>query len=215
MASSMTDQVAFPLRKGSDDELGRWKDHAQVRKLMRFAAAPTPELCVTHGEPATWSKRFRCYSRPTTDFDRKSRRSQLLHDFVFTSDRIFRQVNRLATAYSTTITTHGCPACRGWLYRRRARSGALLVITLLLLIAVPMALAESSQDGLVALSLFAGLGILVVTAASARWINEFARATVSEDGTRLIIDNPHPDYARTAVALGAERHPRLERTEEH
>ncbi|MBM4638401.1 hypothetical protein GS448_01690 [Rhodococcus hoagii] len=134
---------------------------------------------------------------------------------MFTSDRIFRQVNRLATAYSTTITTHGCPACRGWLYRRRARSGALLVITLLLLIAVPMALAESSQDGLVALSLFAGLGILVVTAASARWINEFARATVSEDGTRLIIDNPHPDYARTAVALGAERHPRLERTEEH
>lgn len=92
---------------------------------------------------------------------------------------------------------------------------ALLVVALFLLIAVPMALAESSQDGLVALSLFAGLGILVVTAASARWINEFARATVSEDGTRLIIDNPHPDYARTAVALGAERHPRLERTEEH
>ncbi|NKT03987.1 hypothetical protein GS485_03255 [Rhodococcus hoagii] len=57
------------------------------------------------------------------------------------------------------------------------------MVTLLLLIAVPRALAESSQDGLVALSLFAGLGMLVVTAASARWINEFARATVSEDGT--------------------------------
>lgn len=57
--------------------------------------------------------------------------------------------------------------------------------------------------------------MLVITAASARWINEFARATVSEDGTRLIIDNPHPDYARAAVAMGAERHPRLERTEEH
>lgn len=182
---------------------------------MRFAAAPMPELCVAHGETGTWSKRLRCYSRPTTDFDRKSRRSQLLHDFVFTSDRIFRQVNRLATAYSTAVTTHGCAECRRRLRRRRARSAALLMVTLLLLIAVPRALAESSQDGLVALSLFAGLGMLVITAASARWINEFARATVSEDGTRLIIDNPHPDYARAAVAMGAERHPRLERTEEH
>lgn len=182
---------------------------------MRFAAVPMPELCVAHGEPATWSKRFRCYSRPTTDFDRKSRRSQLLHDFVFTSDRFFRQVDRLATAYSTPVTTYGCAECRRWLRRRRARSAALLVVALLLLIAVPRTLAGSGQDGLVALSLFVGLGMLVVTAASARWINEFARATVSEDGARLIIDNPHPDYARAAVAMGAERHPPLERTEEH
>ncbi|NKR25138.1 hypothetical protein GS479_07070 [Rhodococcus hoagii] len=134
---------------------------------------------------------------------------------MFTSDRFFRQVNRMATAYSTTVTTHGCAECRRWLRLRRARSAALLVVTLLLLIAVPRALAESSQDGLVALSLFAGLGMLVVTAASARWINEFARAAVSEDGARLIIHNPHPDYARAAVARGAERHPNLERTEEY
>ncbi|NKS98832.1 hypothetical protein GS498_21030 [Rhodococcus hoagii] len=92
---------------------------------------------------------------------------------------------------------------------------ALLVATLLLLIAVPRTLAESAQEGLVALSLFAGLGMLVVAAASARWLLEFARATVSEDGTRLIIDNPHPDYARVAVAMGAERNPLRERTEEH
>ncbi|WP_238841325.1 hypothetical protein [Prescottella equi] len=45
---------------------------------------------------------------------------------------------------------------------------ALLVVALFLLIAVPMTLAESSQDGLVALSLFAGLGMLVITAASTR-----------------------------------------------
>ncbi|ORL10319.1 hypothetical protein A6I85_19185 [Prescottella equi] len=92
---------------------------------------------------------------------------------------------------------------------------ALLVATLLLLIAVPRTLAESAQEGLVALSLFAGLGMLVVTAASARWLLEFARATVTEDGTRLIIDNPHPAYARAAVAMGAERNPLLKRTEEH
>ncbi|OQQ26120.1 hypothetical protein A4U94_22540 [Prescottella equi] len=182
---------------------------------MRFVAVPMPELCVAHGEPGTWSKLFRCYSRPTTDFDRKSRRSQLLHDLVFTSDRIFRQVNRLATAYSTTVTTHGCARCRAWLRLRRARSVALLVATLLMLIAVPRTLAESAHEGLVALSLFAGLGMLVVTAASARWLLEFARASVSEDGTRLIIDNPHPEYARAAVAMGAERHPRAERAEEH
>ena len=182
---------------------------------MRFVAVQMPELCVAHGEPGTRSRGLRCYPRPTTDFDRKSRRSQLLHDLVFTSDRIFRQVDRLATAYSTTVTTYGCAECRARLRRRRARSMALLAVTLLLLTAVPMALAESSQDGLVALSLFAGLGMLVVTAASARWINEFARATVSEDGTRLIIDSPHPEYARAAVAMGAERHQRLERTDEH
>lgn len=209
------DQVAFPLREGSDDELGRWKDHARARKLMRFTAIPKPELCVAHGEPGTWSKRFRCYSRPETDFDRKSRRSQLLHDFVFSWGRVVRQVDRLATAYSTTVTTHGCAACRSWLRRRRARSAALLVVTLLLLIAVPRALAESSQEGLVALSLFAGLGILVVTATSAGWLRGFARATVSEDGTRLIIDNPHPKYMRAAVAMGAERLPLLKRMEEH
>ncbi|WP_139793037.1 hypothetical protein [Prescottella equi] len=92
---------------------------------------------------------------------------------------------------------------------------ALLVATLLMLIAVPRTLAESAHEGLVALSLFAGLGMLVVTAASARWLLEFARASVSEDGTRLIIDNPHPEYARAAVAMGAERHPRAERAEEH
>ena len=182
---------------------------------MRFVAAPIPELCVAHGAPGTWSKRFRCYSRPMTDFDRKSRRSRLLHDFVFTSDRFFRQVDRLATAYSATVTTHGCTECRRWVSRRHARSAALLLVAMLLLIAVPVALAESSQDGLVGLSLFAGLGVLVITAASARWINEFARATVSEDGTRLIIDNPHPDYARAAVAMGAERHQRVQRAEEH
>ncbi|WFR71727.1 hypothetical protein P9209_23625 [Prescottella defluvii] len=56
-------------------------------------------------------------------------------------------------------------------------------------------------------SLFAGLGLLVVTAASARWIHEFARTTVSEDGARLIIDNPHPDYADAAMAMGSERNP--------
>ncbi|NKR50315.1 hypothetical protein GS545_13995 [Rhodococcus hoagii] len=133
---------------------------------------------------------------------------------MFTSDRFFRQVDRLATAYSTTVTTHGCADCRRWLHRRRARSAALLVVALLLLIAVPRTLAESGQDGLVALSLFAGLGMLVVTAVSARWALEFARATVSEDGTRLIIDNPHPEYARAAVATGAQRNPPLERTEE-
>lgn len=57
--------------------------------------------------------------------------------------------------------------------------------------------------------------MLVVTAASAGWLLEFARATVSEDGTHLIIDNPHPDYARAAVAMGAEGNPLRERTEEH
>ncbi|WP_064077659.1 hypothetical protein [Prescottella equi] len=182
---------------------------------MRFAAAPMPELCVAHGEPGSWSKRFRCYSRPETEFDRKSRRSQLLHDFMFGWDRIHRQVERLATAYSTTVTTHGCAACRRWLRRRRARTAALVAVTVTLLIAVPKALAESSRDGLVALSLFAGLGMLVVTAASARWLLELARASVSEDGTRLIIDNPHPDYARAAVAMGAERNPNSGRTEEY
>ncbi|WP_460973701.1 hypothetical protein [Prescottella soli] len=116
-------------------------------------------------------------------------------------------MDRLTTAYSTTVTTHGCAACRRWLRRRRARSAALLAVTLILLIAVPSALGESSQEGLTALSLFAGLGLLVVTAASARWIHEFARTTVSGDGTRLIIDNPHPDYARAAMTLGAERNP--------
>ncbi|MFM1723896.1 hypothetical protein ABEU20_002468 [Rhodococcus sp. PAM 2766] len=134
---------------------------------------------------------------------------------MFTSDRIFRQVDRLATAYSTTVTTHGCAECRGWLRRRRARSMALLLVALLLLIAVPMALAESSQDGLVALSLFTGLGMLVVTAASARWHLEFARTTVSDDGARLIIDKPHPEYARAAVAIGAARNPPVDRAEEH
>ncbi len=89
------------------------------------------------------------------------------------------------------------------------------MVALLLLIAVPRTLAKSPQEGLVALSLFAGLALLVVTAASARWLLEFARATVSEDGTRLIIDNPRPEYARAAVAMGAERHPLLERSEEH
>ncbi len=54
--------------------------------------------------------------------------------------------------------------------------------------------------------------MLVVTAASARWLLEFARATVTEDGTRLIIDNPHSAYARAAVAMGAERNPLLKRT---
>ncbi|WP_147283519.1 hypothetical protein [Rhodococcus sp. AG1013] len=116
-------------------------------------------------------------------------------------------MDRLATAYSATVTTHGCVACRRWLRRRRARSAALLAVTLVLLIAVPRVLVESSQEGLAALSLFAGLFLLVVTAAAARWIHEFARATVSEDGTRLIIDNPHPDYARAAVPMGAERSP--------
>ncbi|NKZ93655.1 hypothetical protein GS966_28220 [Rhodococcus hoagii] len=57
--------------------------------------------------------------------------------------------------------------------------------------------------------------MLVVAAASARWLLEFARATVNEDGARLIIDNPHPEYARAAVAMGAERNPLRERTEEH
>ncbi|WP_146176523.1 hypothetical protein [Rhodococcus sp. OK519] len=134
---------------------------------------------------------------------------------MFSWDRVVRQVDRLATAYSTTVTTYGCAACRGWLHRRRARSAALLVVALLLLIAVPRVLAESSQDGLVALSLLAGLGMLVVTVASARWLLEFARATTSEDGNRLIIDSPHPKYARAAVAMGAERIPLLKRTEEH
>ncbi|NKW71013.1 hypothetical protein GS943_23145, partial [Rhodococcus hoagii] len=58
---------------------------------------------------------------------------------------LFRQVDRLATAYSTTVTTHGCAKCRRWLRLRRARSVALLVATLLLLIAVPRTLAESAQ----------------------------------------------------------------------
>ncbi|WP_429518067.1 hypothetical protein [Rhodococcus sp. BE178] len=102
---------------------------------------------------------------------------------------------------------HGCVACRHWLRRRRARSAALLVVTLGLLVAVPRVLVKSSHAELAAFSLFTGLVLLVVTAAAARWIHEFARATISEDGTRLIIDNPHPDYARAAVTMGAERSP--------
>ncbi|MFD4369386.1 hypothetical protein [Rhodococcus sp. NPDC058521] len=49
-----------------------------------------------------------------------------------------------------------------------------------------------------------GLVLLVITARSARWINEFAKASITQDGTQLVVCDAHPDYVREAVALGGE-----------
>mgnify|MGYP006912929564 CR=1 FL=1 len=148
------------------------------------------------------------WAKPDTEFERKSGPAKIVHDlFVPGAGPLSRGANRLRNAPSTEVAAHGCGECRRWLRRRRSRTAALTVLTLCLLVAVPRTMVEMSQQGLAQVSLIAGVVLIVVTASSARWFHEFARASVSIDGNALVITDAHPDYVREALALGAEKLP--------
>lgn len=205
MPEVTTGRVAFPLRPGTDDELGRWKSNPHASKF-RIPTTPVPELCVAHGLPGMWSRRLALWSRPDTEFDRRSRRSQILHDILFPSERIGRRLERVATGYTTRVRAHGCAECRRWLLLRRSRTVVLSITVLCLFIAVPRTLVVTGYESFSGYSLFAGLILLVITAKSARWIHAFAQASITQDGSQLVISDAHPDYVREALLRGAERH---------
>lgn len=204
MPKANTNRVAFPLRRGTDEELGRWKGHPSLRKNLRFPTVPAPELCVTHGAPATWSKEFRLVSRVDREHYRRSRRSRILHDLIFSWERINRAVERPWKGFSTSVTAQGCRECRRWLRHRRLRSVALFVAVPGLFFAVPRALLGTAYESAIPYSVLASLFILVLAVSSLYWIHKLAKAFVSDDGTRLVIRDAHPDYVREALALGAE-----------
>lgn len=56
-------------------------------------------------------------------------------------------------------------------------------------------------------SLLASLGALALAAKSWHWVVDFSRASVSDDGSHLVIRDAHPDYVNAALAMGAERLP--------
>lgn len=203
--------MAFPLREGTEEELGRWISHRHVPRLMRFEVVPLPELCPAHGAPSVWSKQLRIWADPETDYHRKSRLRRILHDLGPGPRRLNRGIERAKTAPSVAVTAHGCRECTRWVWRRRAQTALLAIVAICLLTAVPRALVLASQHGLAQLSLIAGIIVLLFAAKSWNWLVEFSRASVSDNGTRLIISRAHPDYVRASLVAGAHLAPAASR----
>lgn len=203
MPEVASDRVAFPLRAGTDEELGKLTSNAHARK-WRYQVLRAPELCVTHGAASTWSKKHRIISRVDLEFYRRSRRSRIIHDIFSPTDRMTRVVERPWKGFSTTVIAHGCGQCRRWFRLRQARTAALFITALCMFTAVPFIAAGVGHEALGGLSALASLPVLVVACMSWRWVHDLAKAFVSYDGTQLVIRDAHPDYVREAVALGAE-----------
>ncbi|RVW01480.1 hypothetical protein EF834_13625 [Rhodococcus spongiicola] len=64
---------------------------------------------------------------------------------------------------------------------------------------------EWMPEGPRSLLLIVGIALAIPTVKSlgSRW--ELTRAIVPEDGSELVVRNPHPEFAREAVALGARQ----------
>ncbi|RVW01478.1 hypothetical protein [Rhodococcus spongiicola] len=74
------------------------------------------------------------------------------------------------------------------------------------LITGPMSpLTEWMSEGLRLLLLIPGLVLVPVAAKSVPTTRELTRAEIPEDATELVVRDPHPEFAREALALGARQ----------
>ncbi|EOM75837.1 hypothetical protein DW322_13240 [Rhodococcus rhodnii] len=186
--------MRVPLRAGTPADLGRWKDTQPAATLFRFPTVEMPELCVAHGKPGVWSRRFRIWARPETDFDRMPRSQRILHEFLLGGTRLERHFTRIGTAHSMSLTVHGCDDCSRWLRLHRLRSLLRFALSFVMMIGSPVVLMGTVVEPAVPFLMFGGLSVLCYSAAKASWLERFARAIVSVDGKYLTIRDPHPDY---------------------
>ncbi|AOW92043.1 hypothetical protein BFN03_03225 [Rhodococcus sp. WMMA185] len=84
---------------------------------------------------------------------------------------------------------------------------ALGVPAALVITAPLMPLTDWMPEGSQPLLLFPGLILAIAAIKSVSTIWELTQADIPEDGTELVIQDPHPDFAREAITLGARQLP--------
>lgn len=193
-------QVAFPLRDGAAAELGRRKDseHGPLARLPDYAA---PQLCVAHGAAPIRSRQTHLKATPQTEYDRMSRDWKVLYHL--TRHRVwYRRVAKQVTQPGHTFTVHMCGECRAAIWQARRKVFALLVLAVCMVVVIPRLAGVVGADLVGVLSVLGSLGVVVFAATRWPWIDDFSRASVSDDGAQLIYEQAHPDYARAALDGG-------------
>ncbi|NLU83619.1 hypothetical protein [Rhodococcus sp. HNM0569] len=204
MSETATVDVLFPLRAGTVSELGRFAGKEPISTLRRFPAVDPPAVCVAHGRPGTWSRRFYVYAKPETEFDRWSSRRQIWHDLTNKWAGLGRLLERVATAHQTRRTIHGCDDCHRWLRAHRGRGFLRLAVSLFVMIGLPVLLADTEYGEAAVTLLVPGAAAVVYSLARLRWAERFSRVSVTDHGEYLVVHAPHPDYVAAATATGAE-----------
>ncbi|ORI21176.1 hypothetical protein BJI47_17205 [Rhodococcus sp. 1168] len=67
-------------------------------------------------------------------------------------------------------------------------------------------LMEWIPEGPRSLLLIVGIALAIPTIRSLSTLQEITRALTSEDGTELVVRNPHPAFVQEAITLGARRY---------
>lgn len=191
--------VAFPLRHVSTPKPNEW-----LRKHRREMVGPLPTVCVLHGQEGTRTRKWNVPSHPHIPFDDYSIRQKILHEFIHArSDSAFSQRRKRLIRATSRWTL--CPACQHYRSWRRVLTLTLLTLTALVVTARLNPLVEwLVPEPFLSLTLIGGAALLIPTMRSLSTAPEVARALVSEDGTELLVHNPHPEFARQAIELGAE-----------
>lgn len=172
------------------------------RKHTRELDAALPSVCVRHGRQGTWRRGARIVSHPHVPWDDLSVGRKILHDMRPGGLRK-RSVARWLGKIWVPTDWAVCPACRWYLIGRRALSVVLVALTAYLITGPisPLAL-WMPADLRPALHLI-GIPLALPTIRSMSTYKELFRAVVSEDGTTLEVQRPHPDFTVAALAMGA------------
>lgn len=192
--------IAFSLRHLLATESPK-RDHKNMRKLD----ATLPSVCVRHGNLGTWSFTAFVPSRPSIPWDDLSIPRKILSSIGPWAGR-----DRIAARRSRTIRaeTHWsvCPTCRWYVFGRRVMSLVLVALTAVIITGPISPLMEWIHEGPRSLLLIVGIALAIPTIRSLSIFQEITRALTSEDGTELVIRNPHPAFVQEAITLGANRY---------
>ncbi|MEV0945784.1 hypothetical protein [Rhodococcus sp. NPDC049939] len=192
--------VSFPLRHVTTPNPTELQ-HKHWRELD----AELPSVCVVHGAPGTWTFKLYLSSHPYVPYDDLSLPRKILHDFLRPSARRKRSEYRRSRKIWVKTRWPGCSACRQYRRERRALSLVLVSLTAYLITGPISPLTEwMPADLRSSLHLF-GFFLIVPAAKSLGSRLDLSRATVPENGTDLVVRNPHTDFAREALTLGARQ----------
>ncbi|RVW01479.1 hypothetical protein EF834_13620 [Rhodococcus spongiicola] len=162
-----------------------------------------------HGARGTWKFRAYLSSLPYFPYDDLSWPRKILHDFLRPVKARRRYRSRRSLTIYVKTRWAACPSCRQYRSKRRALSLALTAPAALVLISPLLPLTDSMPEGSQPLLVFPGLVLAITAAKSVSTIWELTRAEIPVDGTELVVRNPHPEFAREALALGARQLPEM------
>lgn len=177
-------------------------------KHRRELEKDLPSVCVLHGQPGIRTAKWHLPSHPHIPWDDYSLRRKIVHEIVHHRSETAhsqRRGRRIRAESRWAL----CPLCRQYLRRRRLMSALLLVLMAIVITTRISPLSAWVPEPFLTFTLIGGIALFIPAMRCLNVSPEITRAQVSEDGTALHVHNPHAEFAREAIAMGAQWLPEL------